>query len=214
MPAGPSHEPHCRRRHRCWLPISDCLPRRYAPTSFVNKMMTPKPLPRRREHRLSPVALAVTAVLAITPVVEAVRIPFQNCLGQSYRLHEPYNLQWVPLFADASFTSEDNKHNLLVTVWGNVTGRQDTTQEVPGPDSPYWQDPEEINGKIIRIPDPNRLPRPLATTLFRKVNVLSYQPYKDLVDFCAQGLIDGLPNGQANGSCPLGPEYRTNLYVF
>uniref|UniRef100_A0A0D2X8L6 ML-like domain-containing protein n=1 Tax=Fusarium oxysporum (strain Fo5176) TaxID=660025 RepID=A0A0D2X8L6_FUSOF len=113
-------------RQRAWLP-------RYSTISRLSKSLL--------------VALLI-AMHAISPA-HAVRIPFTNCLSDAYRLHEPTRLQWVPLYADAVFDTENEKHNLRVIVWGNVTGAR-TTSALPPPDDPSWKDASDINGQNRR----------------------------------------------------------------
>ncbi|KAJ8127301.1 hypothetical protein O1611_g6334 [Lasiodiplodia mahajangana] len=135
------------------------------------------------------------------PLVSAARISFDNCLGKSYNSSHPVQLQFVPLVADAVFEANGENHNLLVTVWGNVTGRVgDTT--IPAPGDPEWDDPNSqtaLNGKIQNTIE-HGLSVYNATTLHSTVEVLNYRPYSDDAYFC-QSLI--------NGSCPLGPVFNT-----
>lgn len=139
--------------------------------------------------------------VALTPPTLAVRIPFSNCLPDSYRFNDPLPLQWTPLYADAVFDTENDSHNLQVIVWGNVSGSRNTEQ-LPPPGSPYWRDPEEEDGKIIRTPEPD-VEKPKATTLYRRVNVLTFEPWNNSVDLCRYGLT--------NGSCPLSPVWDQDI---
>lgn len=145
-------------------------------------------------------AILLSALLLAQPAA-AVMVPFENCLDQSYRFNDPTLLQWVPLYVDASF---DADHRLRVTTWGNVTG---SFYEVtlPNPDSPHWSDPTKLDGKILSEPEPNS-EDPKVTTLHRKVNVLTYEPWHDYANFCEDALT--------NGSCPLPPVFNTtSMYV-
>ncbi|KAJ4027294.1 hypothetical protein NW761_014714 [Fusarium oxysporum] len=162
-------------RQRAWLP-------RYSTISRLSKSLL--------------VALLI-AMHAVSPA-HAVRIPFTNCLSDAYRLHEPTRLQWVPLYADAVFDTENEKHNLRVIVWGNVTGAR-TTSALPPPDDPSWKDASDINGKIAETPQ-KKDGYNTATTYFPKVHFLTYVPYNnDKFNFCNTSLV--------NGSCPLGPYF-------
>ncbi|KAF4971054.1 hypothetical protein FSARC_2002, partial [Fusarium sarcochroum] len=120
------------------------------------------------------------ALNAASPA-HAVRIPLTNCLSDSYRLQEPTRIQWVPLYADAVFDTKDEKHNLQVIVWGNVTGAR-TKSELPPPGDPEWKNANDTNGKIDETPDRKHMGK--ATTYFPRVNFLTYTPYgnKDLSD--------------------------------
>jgi hypothetical protein len=140
------------------------------------------------------IALVVLALLA---PVSAVRIPFQNCLDESYRTNNPLLLQWVPLYADAVFGHDDKPHSLKVIVWGNVTGSF-FTEALPPAGDPYWTDDSKIDGKIVQTANPNT-EGARATTLFRKVNVVTYETWGDRADFCKDAL-----NG---AQCPLSPVF-------
>jgi hypothetical protein len=147
---------------------------------------------------LSTLALAA---LAIAPV-SAVQIPFTNCLADSYRNNEPTLLQWVPLYADAKYVTDDSHHNLEVVVWGNVTGSREKVTLPPGGD-PYWDNNDDTPGKIVQTTRPGSKGA-LATTLFRKINVATFEPWNQVIDFCRDGLV--------NGKCPLPPVFpKDNL---
>ncbi|KAJ4272184.1 hypothetical protein NW762_000895 [Fusarium torreyae] len=143
------------------------------------------------------------ALHAISPA-HAVRIPLTNCLSDSYRLHDPTRIQWVPLYADAVFDTKDKKHNLQVIVWGNVTGAR-TTSKLPPPDDSEWNNDNKTNGKIAELPDSEYKKK--ATTYFPRVNFLTYTPYgnKDMrYNFCKDVLV--------NGTCPLPPYFGEAEY--
>lgn len=150
--------------------------------------------------------LGLTTALFVTQSC-AVQIPFENCLGSDYiysRVSDVH-LQWVPQFVDARFDTENATHNLLVTVWGNVTGR--TNETLPPPGSPLWNDNGYTNGKIVNQPEPAGTDgNGVATTLVSKVNVLTYAQYTSRTFFCKQML---------NDTCPIGPVFnKTALYVL
>ncbi|KAL7788646.1 hypothetical protein V8C37DRAFT_404350 [Trichoderma ceciliae] len=133
-------------------------------------------------------------VLAVATPAAAVQLEFDNCLPDSYRLNKPPLLQWVPLYVDAVFDTKTPNNNLQVIVWGNVTGSQ-TLGALPPPNDPYWTDPSQTNGKIDETPYSDTL----ATTLIRRVNVLTYEPLNDRSNFCSDSLV--------NGTCPLAPTF-------
>lgn len=169
-------------RQRAWLP-------RYSTISQLSKSLL--------------VALLI-AMHAVSPA-HAVRIPLTNCLSDAYRLHEPTRLQWVPLYADAVFDTENEKHNLRVIVWGNVTGTRNGSA-MPPPGDPSWKDPSDINGKIAVTPQ-KKDGYNTATTYFPKVHFLTYAPYNTgKFNFCSTSLI--------NGSCPLGPYFGPVDYRY
>lgn len=145
-------------------------------------------------------ALLFVVVVAILPqAAEAVLITFDNCLPQSYKDHQPQHLQWVPLYVDATYDTGAGSHGLRITAWGNVTGSVNGAK-LPAADHPDWSDPAITRGKIVREPEPDS-PDPRATTLVRRVNFLTYEPYNNLADFCNTAL--------ENATCPLGPVFDT-----
>ncbi|KAL2212097.1 hypothetical protein CC79DRAFT_1263454, partial [Sarocladium strictum] len=154
----------------------------------------------RSRTLLSTLALAA---LAIAPV-SAVQIPFTNCLADSYRNNEPTLLQWVPLYADAKYVTDDSHHNLEVVVWGNVTGSREKVTLPPGGD-PYWDNNDDTPGKIVQTTRPGSKGA-LATTLFRKINVATFEPWNQVIDFCRDGLV--------NGKCPLPPVFPKDNFRF
>ncbi|KAK0656034.1 hypothetical protein B0T16DRAFT_451654 [Cercophora newfieldiana] len=126
----------------------------------------------------------------------AVLVPFDNCLAESYKSNNPLPLQWKPLEVEASFDTTDPRHTLRVTMRGNVTGSL-TNVTLPPPGSPHWRDETKTDGKILDEPDPGA-PNPKLTTLHRKIEVLTYEPWSNNTNFC-QDLT--------NGSCPLAPVF-------
>lgn len=134
----------------------------------------------------------------------AVLLRFENCISDSYLNSSPLKLQFVPQYLDAVFQSSDPDHNLNITVWGNVTGGGPETQFVlPPANSSYWTtNRTDAGGKIENLPVDNFF---RATTLFNKVNVLTYEPYEATEAFC-----DALLNRE----CPVSPVFSTNAYVF
>jgi hypothetical protein len=152
----------------------------------------------RSSHVLGYGLLAMLVFMLITPAT-AVFINFQNCLSQAYQDTNPPALQFVPLFMDASFNTTNPSHKLMVTVWGNVTGAY-TKVPLPSPNDPAWTNPNDTDGKIENLPYPHTK----WTTLSRKVNVLTYEPWKQDDKFC-----DVL----VNGTCPLAPRFNANAYV-
>ena len=143
--------------------------------------------------------ILILVLLAITPAA-AVRIPFSNCLDDSYRLRDPRPLQWEPLYADAVFETGGEKNNLQVIVWGNVSGSF-SSKALPAPEDPYWSNDDETAGKIIQTPEPDK-EKPKATTLVRRIDVLTFELWNEGVDFCVDGLADG--------ACPLSPVFNTD----
>jgi hypothetical protein len=146
----------------------------------------------------------LVASLWIIPA-SAVLVPFQNCLSESVQNNLPLQLQLIPLSVNAVFNTTSSSHNLNITVWTNVTGS--TVSEpryiLPPANDSYW-DPGNNDttsgGKIADNPFPNAA-KPYLTTLSNKVNVLTYYPFVQDVDFC-QSLV--------NATCPVGPNFKAN----
>ncbi|SPN97165.1 related to integral membrane protein [Cephalotrichum gorgonifer] len=159
---------------------------------------TSSPLRSLPPRSLLATLLLVLVVLLPHPA-QAVAVTFDNCLPTSYKDHTPQPLQWVPLYVDAVFDTENESHGLRVTAWGNVTGSVEGV-DLPAAGHSDWSDTSVTRGKIIREPEPNNAD-PRATTLIRRVNVLTYEPYNKLADFCNDAL--------ENGVCPLGPVFET-----
>lgn len=179
----------------------------FQPPTFTHTAWPGRSRGRRRPANLFSTSLLMIycylVLLVVVVPVSAVRIPFTNCLDEKYVASNPQKLQWAPLYANARFDTSTPKYSLEVVVWGNVTGRQDTTVQVPSfvSDPLYWSDSGKTNGKIIQSANPDAA-NPVATTLYRRINVLTYQPVNNRVDFCKQGLF--------NGACPLGPTFNTS----
>jgi hypothetical protein len=146
--------------------------------------------------------LILVASLWIVPI-SAVFIDFQNCLSNGYQKNTPIQLQFIPKFLNAVFDTKNPDHNLNVTVWGNVAGSgPDHLVILPPPNNTdYWgSNQTNLGGKILDLPEPDD-PKPKLTTLFTKVNVLSYEPYSNSSAFCGQ---------LHNGACPLAPVFNVN----
>ncbi|KAH8815079.1 hypothetical protein F5884DRAFT_667560 [Xylogone sp. PMI_703] len=161
------------------------------------------PLRSFRKCRPAVLGFLLLLVLSVgTAPASAAFVNFQNCLSESYKTQAPLSLQFVPLYVNAVFNTSNSNYNLNVTVWGNVTGSgpNPLVNLPPGNNTDYWNNPSNTQGKIQDVPDPSA-EKPYLTTLFNKVNVLTYEPFNEAVDFCDQIV---------NGSCPLGPSFTAN----
>jgi hypothetical protein len=148
--------------------------------------------------------LPLLACVFLQPVIAA-KVAYENCLPDSYRLNDPKLLQWEPYEVHAWFNTEDPSHTLQVTLWGNVTGTYNNVT-LPPPNSTDWTNPNKTDGKILGEPEPDS-PKPKLTTLHKKVEFLTYEPWSDDVEFCNGSLT--------NASCPLGPVFNTSdMYVM
>ncbi|PHH71749.1 hypothetical protein CDD83_5107 [Cordyceps sp. RAO-2017] len=131
----------------------------------------------------------------------AAHVDVTNCLPDSYRSVTPARLQWQPLHAEARFDARGGRYNLEFVVWGNVTGASPGQPAPPPAGDAYWSNPNKTNGKIIETPDPDAENKK-ATTLYRRVTVLTYEPWNERAYFC-RDLV--------NGSCPLGPVFDDDV---
>jgi hypothetical protein len=149
--------------------------------------------------------LLILLMALFTIPVSAVFIEFSNCLSEAVQNNSPLQLQFVPLFLDATFNTTDPSNGLHVTVWGNVTGSgTDQRYILPPPNNSYWiTNQTNLGGKILDEPEPDSN-APKLTTLSNKVDVLTYEAWSQSFDFC-DSLI--------NASCPLGPRFFANAFV-
>ncbi|ERT01285.1 hypothetical protein HMPREF1624_02527 [Sporothrix schenckii ATCC 58251] len=156
-------------------------------------------------NMLATMLLVLLACIGIQPA-RAVSVQFENCMPEDYVDNtDPVLLQWVPLLVEASFDATANdSRKLLVTMYGNVTGTR-SSAPLPAWDSPLWNDPSNTNGKILRAPDTS-VANPKLTTLHSKMEVLTYEPWSNDTDFCADSLTDGV--------CPLGPVFNTSVISY
>lgn len=173
----------------------------YDPSIVSPRIQRPPPSSRRRRVHTPGYLPLLTALLGAVPT-SAVFIKFENCLSESVQTNSPLQLQFVPMFMDAKFDTAHPENALQVTVWGNVTGSgTDQLVVLPPPSDPYWDSSQaNLGGKIQDLPDPTAS-SPKLTTLSNKVNVLTYEPWSEPVDFCAQ---------LVNASCPLAPRFFAN----
>ena len=150
-----------------------------------------------RRTALSTLLLASTAASS----VNATFIPFTNCLDDPILNSDPLQLQFIPLMVDASIDSSPaSARHLDVTVYGNVSGLA-TQEPYPAPDDPQWDDPNSSIGKIVDLNEANNK----YSTLFAKLNALSFTPYiADPARFC---------QSVTQGECPLGPVFNVDGYV-
>ena len=146
-------------------------------------------------------AYLLTICLLAVPA-SAVLLKFDNCLSNEYVNKKPELLQFVPKFLNAVFSS-DPEHNLNITVWGNVQGTgPEKLIVLPPVEDKYWSSNQSnFGGKIVNQPDEDYN---FATTLFNKVNVLTYQPWQENDNFCERML---------NQPCPVAPVFKSNPYV-
>ncbi|CAK7265658.1 hypothetical protein SEPCBS119000_001625 [Sporothrix epigloea] len=136
----------------------------------------------------------------------AASVSFQNCLPDDYLDNiDPVLLQWIPLHVDATFSDVGGgNRKLLVTMYGNVTGSR-TLTPLPPWNSPLWNDTSDTDGKILREPD-STSSAPKLTTLHNKIEVLTYEPWNNDADFCADSLN--------NATCPLSPVFNTSAVSY
>jgi hypothetical protein len=163
-----------------------------------------RPLVRRERSIYGTMGYLLVLVACLWTIpASAVMIEFEDCLSDSTKNDMPLQLQFVPKFVDAVFNTTDASHNLAVTVWGNVTGSfNNAVQLPPASDRDYWNSSRtDLGGKILDIPFPDS-ENPKITTIFNKVNVLTYEPWSQTAAWCPQ---------LENASCPLGPVFDSNM---
>lgn len=130
---------------------------------------------------------------------QAAFVNFENCLEQNIIQSNPLQLQFIPFFFSVHYDVSPGPNPLTMTVYGNVSGRA-TSDPYPPPNSPDWTNPNKTVGKIQDIDLSNHK----YSTLFTKINVLSYSPYNNASEFC---------ESVTQGECPLGPVFYVNGYV-
>lgn len=153
-----------------------------------------------RSRTSRPLSWLVVFLGLMVGTTNAVFIKFENCLSPNKIHSEPRTLQFVPLLFWADFNTTDSSHNVNTTVYGNVTG-QLTKGPYPPPDDPKWGDSKETFGKIVDVDEnANKF-----TTLFARLNVLSYTPWSDKgSEFC---------KATVNTKCPVGPAFSVQSYA-
>jgi hypothetical protein len=140
--------------------------------------------------------LVLSVLIVCTTTAQAAFVSFENCLEQDIIDSNPLQLQFIPLFLSVHYDLSPGPNPLTLTVYGNVSGlaKQDP---YPPPNSPDWKNPNATVGKIVDIDDSNHK----YSTLFTKVNVLSFNPYNNSSRFC---------ESVTQGECPLGPVFSAN----
>lgn len=135
-------------------------------------------------------------LVLLLPTADAAFINFENCLDPNIVHSNPLQLQFIPLHLNARYNTTDPRHNLNITVYGNVSG-QATEGVLPAWDNkPYWDNPNNTFGKIVDISPTNNY----YSTLFSRYQVLSYTPYNAPgSQFCASVV---------NATCPIAPAFN------
>lgn len=132
----------------------------------------------------------LASIILITPSIAAA-VTFENCISPN--IINSNQLQFSPLFVNATFNSTAVSHNLNVTVYGDVMGTANQ-QDPPNRTDPRWSNPNETIGKI-----PDVGPSNIYTTLKASFNVLDYTPYTAPPSrFC---------NATLQQRCPIVPAY-------
>lgn len=145
---------------------------------------------------------SLVLLLILVNTVNGAFIQFENCLSPNTIDSNPKQLQFVPLHVWASLNTTSDSHNLNVTVYGNVTGRA-TQQQLPPPDDPKWQNPNETLGKIPDLGGPSDQQK--YTTFGTTIKVLGYTPYSPVdVRLC---------NTTALTPCPFTPVFSPDADI-
>ncbi|SMR41247.1 unnamed protein product [Zymoseptoria tritici ST99CH_1E4] len=147
---------------------------------------------------LSSLLLLLLHSLLLLPV-HAVFVNFENCLPDSTRNSRPQQLQFTPLFVDATFVNERSTHFLNLTIYGNVSGQQ-FTGNYPPPSDEQWNNSDVSFGKIVNVGTGNRL-----ATLTADYMVLTYTEANNPGERFCDALV--------RGDCPLGPAFYANASV-
>lgn len=163
---------------------------RYA---FLDEIRPMSAFPRGAGRALTYICLLA---LSLPALPHAAFVNFHNCLDENIINSDPRRLQWVPLYLDARFNTQDSSHGLNLTFYGNVTG-QTLQGEYPPADDPDWTNPNVTFGKITDVGSGNKF-----STLLSKFKLLTY----DVYEAPGQQFCDAL----INGSCPLGPYFDAN----
>lgn len=165
------------------------LPDHHLPTALASREPC---LSRRSISWVGVMQILLIAIVAIIEPATAASVNFENCMSPN--VVNSQQLQFIPLFVNATFNSSAISHNLNITVYGNVTGRTHSAP-LPGPTDGHWLNPNETEGKIPDLsPDNNKY-----TTLKTTFNVLDYTPYNaEPSRFC---------DSTVQGICPLAPSF-------
>lgn len=151
------------------------------------------PVPPHAPPSMRAFARGGVLAAALLPFTHAAFVSFENCLPDSFINSTPEQLQFVPLFVEASFLGPD--HSLNLTIYGNVSGQQ-FTGTYPPPSSDQWQDDDQPFGKIVNVTDGK------IATLTADYEVATFTAYRNPGEpFC---------NTLINGECPLGPLFDAN----
>lgn len=161
----------------------------------------------REQQRGSSSAIRVVLIwLLLAHCPFAAFINFDNCLSQNeIDAQDPKPLQFVPLFASASFNTSSGSHNLNLTVYGNVAGIA-TIEPYPDLKNQTWRD--DPNDTVGKIPDlagpPGDEKYTTFGTMLKVLGYIAYDPPETR-----------LCNTSALTPCPFIPaEPGANLYVY
>lgn len=151
--------------------------------------------PLYRSQSSATTVLFFLLLALLTSPISAVFVPFSNCLPPgTLASQNPQFLQFVPLFVDVKFNTTDEKHNLNITIYGNVTGQAFEGSYPSGSNTTFWNDPAP--GYRIKNVTDN------ISTLFSNVDFLTYTPWSARPSpFC---------DAVGNHPCPLGPLFNVN----
>ena len=144
------------------------------------------------------VVLAITILGSLVSSTTAAFVPNINCLSENYINSSPKNLQFTPLLVDAVFDATNSSHSLHITIYGNVSGEATNETLPPASNVSYWENDNEVGGKITNVSSMDNTYSTLLTTF----NVLSYTPYQaPRSPFC---------ESLTQGHCPLAPVFWEN----
>lgn len=155
---------------------------------------------QRRIHAWGSTCWTITLcwILLLSSPATAALLNFENCLSKAILDSNPLTLQYVPLDVAVRFNLHDPLHPLNVTIYGNVSGTADKTNDYPSEDDPDWTNPNITEGKIVDLDTSTNV----LTTLFTSFDVLNYAPFHNASSFCSS---------LVQGDCPLAPVFHYNL---
>lgn len=150
---------------------------------------------RRTQHGSFIWVVGLLLLSLLVAPASAASVRFRDCRDELPNIPEGF-IRFEPKFAKASFDHDNGTYTLSVRVHGNVTGRYNDVQ-LPPPDDSAWDNDEIVEGKIQDLPEP----KTKYTTIINKINLLSYEPWSKVDQFC--NMLDGV-------DCPLSPAFFAN----
>lgn len=177
--------------------------------SYLEEMAHTDTVSIERRRRISQASsrwnsslLGLTFLTLFVAHAQAAFVEFSSCLTGNRT--DPNILHFIPHYVDVAFDTQQPSHMLNITVFGNVTG-QDFDGPLPPADSPLWNDPGYVDGKLLDIGRSGQ-GAPGRSALQQDLHVLSYTPATfNATQFC-QSTTDGT-------TCPVAPVFNVDANV-